>query len=260
MSREPSPIMKPFTRAVILLASAAATLSLPAQVPVAPNAVQSLRVLEGTLPVFPYELIQLGVREGLVRVAFSVDPEGRVEDCLAVMYTQPQFARASVAAVRHWRFAPSRYQGQPIGATSELTFDFQVQGTVVVSLNVSEVIAARLFAMTDGHQVYEPCSLRELDRIPIPIATPSPIYPAQLAAADATRHVTVNFYIDEKGNVRLPNVDANADPRLGAVAIDAMRNWKFEPPTCKGRPVLVHATQQFNFHSQKQHVAVGAAR
>lgn len=211
------------------------------------SAVTPLRLIRGDPPVFPHEMMQMGVREGEVRIAFSVDRQGNVDDCLAVEYTNSEFARVSVGALRRWKFEPARFRGEPIAVVSELNVSFETRGTVVVSLTSSESIAAMMYSLTKDHDAYRPRTLKELDRIPTPIAAPSPAFPARLAQTGATGQVTVSFFIDETGAVRLPSVDSNDDADLGAFAIDALKNWKFEPPTCKGRPVLVRATQRFNF-------------
>jgi len=103
--------------------------------------------------------------------------------------------------------------------------------------------------MLGNPDLYRPRTLRELDRIPTPIATNKPHYPERMTHPGASAQVAVSFYIDESGMVRLPSVDADQDPELSAAAIDALRAWKFEPPTCRGRPVLVRATQIFNFQA-----------
>jgi TonB family protein len=59
--------------------------------------------------------------------------------------------------------------------------------------------------------------------------------------------VTVDFYITEEGVVRLPSVSPYDDSQLTALAIEALRQWKFEPPTRNGKPILVKASQVFNF-------------
>ena len=232
-----------------MLAMTLAVSTATAQLPVMPERLQSLRVAESSLPVFPYDMIQLGVREGEARIAFSVDTKGNIEDCLAVAYSHPEFARVSIAALKHWKFEPARFQGQPIAAASEVMVKFQVEGTVVVSLTPSESISAFMHSIVDRPDYYRPRTLKELDRIPTPIAAPSPAFPERLAKSGSSGQVTVSFYIDENGAVRLPSVDANDDPDLGAAAIEALRNWKFEPPTWKNRPVLVRASQQFNFRA-----------
>jgi TonB family protein len=58
---------------------------------------------------------------------------------------------------------------------------------------------------------------------------------------------TVEFYIDESGAVRMPAVFKADFPELGHLLADAVRQWKFDPPTRQGRPVLVHASQTVVF-------------
>jgi TonB family protein len=213
-----------------------------------PPDLQPIKFLKGDPPVFPYDMIQLGVREGEVRIAFSVTADGKVDDLLPVFYTNPEFARVSAGALKRWTFEPARYRGQPIAAVSQVTLRFEMRGGVIVTLTAAESIASMLNSMTTVQDEYRPRTMKEIDRIPTPISAPPPNLPARLTQGAGPSHVTVSFYIDEEGVVRLPSVDVADDPELGAAAIDAMRQWKFEPPTCKGRPVLVRASQRFNFH------------
>jgi TonB family protein len=234
------------TLSALLLLASASIGCVAAEGPAGPAGLQALKIVAGNPPIFPVEMVQQGVREGEARVAFSVDVNGRVEDCLPVAYTNAEFARVSVAALKRWRFEPARYQGQPVAAVSDLVVRFEIEGTVIVSLNSAESIGVMMRSMIHEDE-YRPRTLKELDRIPAPLTAPSPIFPPQLARPGGA-HVTVSFYIDETGTVRLPSVNATDDANLGGFAIDAVRNWKFEPPTCKGRPVLVRASQRFNFH------------
>ncbi len=251
--------MNTFRPALSLLAIALAVTPAVAQSLESGNRVQSLRAIQTSLPVFPYELVQLGVREGEVRVAISVDKEGKIDDCLAIAYTHPEFAQVTVNAIKRWKFEPARFRGEPIAAATEVGVKFAVEGTVVVSLTPMESLNLRLYSLFNGApDSFRPRTLSELDRIPTPIAAPSPGYPERLTKAGASGQVTVSFYIDENGAVRLPSVDASEDPELAAAAIDALRNWKFEPPTCKGRPVLVRASQQFNFRPAVKQTATAS--
>lgn len=233
------------------LALALALTPARAQVGSAANSrVGSLRAIEKETPVYPHSLIVLGIRDGECRVAISVDKSGKLDDVLPVEYTRPEFAEATVAAIRHWTFEPARFDGVPVDAATEVDVKFAVEGTIVVSVTVSESWAARLQQLLlSNADYYRPRSLHELDRIPVPITTSSPRYPVRLTKPGASARVSVDFYIDESGTVRLPSVDADQDPELAAAAIDALRRWKFEPPTCKGHPVLVRASQLFNFQA-----------
>ena len=60
----------------------------------------------------------------------------------------------------------------------------------------------------------------------------------------------MDFLIDEEGRVRLPAVSRatnEANEELAAAAVTAVTQWRFEPPTAKGKPVLVRAQQDFAF-------------
>ena len=238
-------IMNTFTRIVSLLALMLAATT-AAQTP-RPAGLERVRVKKQDLPLYPQEMVQLGVREGQVCIAFSIDTTGRVDDCLAVAYTHPEFAEVALAAVRRWTFEPARLQGEPIATATEVTFNFEVQGTVVVSMTAGDAYAAWVSKLAGFHESFYPRSLRELDRIPTPITALAPAYSRTLATQGHTGDVTVNFYIDQKGNVRMPAVDSSSDADLAALAVTALHQWKFEPPTCKGLPVLVKATQMFRF-------------
>jgi TonB family protein len=95
--------------------------------------------------------------------------------------------------------------------------------------------------------VYRPGRSAQLDRPLVRISGGAPKY-AMAAAKDGVRgRVEVHFYIDETGAVRQPAISSAANPYLAEQAVEALRAWKFEPATSGGRPVLVVASQEFNF-------------
>lgn len=201
-----------------------------------------LRVEHQVLPVFPDELMRTGVREGEVRLALSVDSLGNLEDLLVLMHTHREFADVTVGALKKWRFEPLRHNGVPVASTALITVQFETRGAVVSSLSAQEVTTLFMSRILPGRYQYRLHSLRELDQIPTPISVQAPG-----RAKGVFGEVAVGFYIDETGAVRIPSVDADADPILASLAIEALRQWRFEPPRCKGVPVLVKASQLFKF-------------
>jgi TonB family protein len=208
---------------------------------------ESLRVKHKELPLFPEELLRLGEREGEVRVAFSVDVNGRIDDYLVVASTHPEFARMTVAALKKWTFEPAMLAGTPVPASTEIGVKFEAQGTVVISMTGADGVSTMVDSMLKGSYNYRAHALRELDAIPTPIEARVPVYGDKLVQLGHVGDVTVDFYIDETGSVRMPSVNADEDSELASIALTALRTWKFEPPTCKGVPVLVRANQVFRF-------------
>ena len=218
-----------------------------AQIPAPRPEWQSLKIDQTVEPVFPYQLQQLSVTSGDARIVINVDGTGKLDEYLVIGYTMPEFADVVVRAVKQWKFEPAKLRGEPVGATVELDFNFESQGTLVVSQTSIDNLQARLLQLMAGAYAYRPCSLKELDRIPTPIVTVSPIYPRELADKGVKGRVVITFYIDETGAVRMPAGSVDDDSRLISLAIAALRQWRFEPPTRSGRPVLVAAEQTFNF-------------
>lgn len=208
---------------------------------------QSMKIIQTEAPLFPIELQQLGVRSGEAQVVLSVSAEGKLTDWLVVAYTLRPFADSAVRALKHWRYEPAKLRGEPVDTTSELTFNFKIEGTQVVSQNLSEYLQARTLQIFGPRYAFRAYTLKELDKIPTPIVVVSPQYPRALAEKGVKGRVTINFYIDQDGNVRMPAASPKEDPRLTGLAIDALSKWKFDPPTVHGRPVLVKASQVFNF-------------
>jgi TonB family protein len=218
-----------------------------AQIMQLPPEWQSLNILQTVEPIFPYRLQEAGVPNGEARVAINTDATGKLLELLVVGYTRPEFADEAVTAIKQWKFEPARLRGEPVGTTVELLFFYEAKGVVVSTLNPIDRIDMFMSQIIGEHDTYRPCSLRELDRIPTPVVTVKPQYPGDLADKGVKGKVTVGFYIDETGVVRLPAVSVKDDVELTALAVAALRQWKFEPPTRNGRPVLVKASQVFYF-------------
>jgi TonB family protein len=208
---------------------------------------RSAKIIQTVQPVFPESLLQRYRNGGEVRVAISLDAHGKLGEWLVISYTDREFANAAVAALKEWEFEPARMMGEPIPVHIELTFNFEVKG-VVVSLTTAETVDLLIGSVLGRQLAYAPCTLRELDRIPVPLNTVTPVYPTELGDRGVQGAVTVEFYIDEQGAVRMPFVVGRPPMALADLAVDAVRLWKFEPPTRHGNPVLVHVRQVFTFN------------
>jgi TonB family protein len=202
-------------------------------------------------PAYPSVLVPLGVKSGTACIAVAVDATGRLTDYLVTAYSHPAFADSALAAVKKWKFEPAQVRGIPRNSKSDLTFRFQMEGVVVMTMTVLSYEEMLDLRLAPGSTVYRACTLGELDRIPNPTKIVNPVYPNALARSSRGGHVAVAFYIDEQGHVRMPSVSRETDEaneELSGIAVSAVSQWAFDPPTSKGRPVLVLAQQDFNFN------------
>lgn len=213
-------------------------------------AVTPIRIRHEVLPVFPRDMRLMGIRDGFVLAAFGVTANGTVDDCLALAYSDEGFAEVTLANLRHWTFEPLRIGGRPVASTSQLTFNFETDGTVLVSMSGADA-SATMAMRVPRDTAFRTRELRELDAIPRPLSVTPPVYPASFRREGRRGTVTVDFFIDPSGTVRLPCVDPNDDQALASLAIAALQTWKFEPPQCAHKAVQVRASQVFRFQAAK---------
>jgi TonB family protein len=223
-------------------AAAFAQIGLPAYVP--------MKVDQTEEAVFPRKLVAVGIKSGAVSLAIAVDDTGKLTDYLVTAYSHPAFAESAVTALKKWKFEPAQIHGVSRNSKSDITFRFEVEGVVVVTLTPISYAELVHFKIFPGSEAYSACTLAQLDRIPTPTKIVNPVYPDQLARSSSGGRIHVEFYIDENGRTRMPSVSRETDEAneaLSAAAITAVSQWQFDPPTMKGKPVLVLAQQDFNF-------------
>jgi TonB family protein len=211
------------------------------------NRFQPLVINQTTDVEFPPAMLAQGYLKGRVTMLITVDASGKLTDSLALSYTQPYFAHAVQAALHAWTFEPARMNGEPVGVTKEVEFNFEQGGYVVVSQNVSQFADTLLRQFTPEELVYRAYSIKEIDGKLRAIRDGLPSYTKGLAAKGVSGTVTLAYYVDEKGMVRMPIVLNDADPELANLAVDAVKQWQFEPPTRNGKPVLVSVRQDILF-------------
>jgi protein TonB len=80
-------------------------------------------------------------------------------------------------------------------------------------------------------------SLDELDQRPRVIFQRTPTYPAELRRSKRRGTVHVVFIVDTRGRVANPRVEKTTDPAFDKAALEAVKQWKFEPGTRNGEKV-----------------------
>jgi TonB family protein len=233
---------------IVILATLGLASSALSRADVSADRFQPLGIHQVAAAAFP--LTQFGPVNsgGHATVVIAVDETGALTDILTIYYTHPAFAKAALEAIHSWRFDPARLDGRPVGVTKKIDFSFERHGFVYTSLDLSdytERVVERDIPAPSSYRAYD---LAELDRQPSPVHVVSPRYPSRLAASGVGGVVTVTYYIDEQGHVRVPTVQSEADPELTELAVYALSQWQFEPPTRGGTAVLAKVSQRFRFN------------
>lgn len=187
-----------------------------------------------------------GVTQGKIVIAIDVSAEGKLTDWLVLGYTHPGLVRPCIEAIKDWEFTPAKIDGEPVAVQTDVTIDYTAEG-VVISRSTMEDLRRRTERIFGYPMISKKRSASQLDTAPVPINPVLPKYAKDAESAGVKGSVAVHFYVDETGAVRMPAVEKTANPYLADMALAAVREWKFAPPTSRGEPVVISARQEFKF-------------
>jgi len=90
----------------------------------------------------------------------------------------------------------------------------------------------------------------DLDAMPRPIGVTGFDFPARLRRDPVNGRVVLLLKPDENGDVLDVQLDASTLPRFNDFVLDAVRGWRFTPPTRRGQPVKAQARLPIPIHIQ----------
>ena len=213
--------------------------SMPALAMTNEEAVQSLKLTQFVLPIFPDAVKEDGLTTGWVTAIVSHDNAGQTTDVLVVDSTHPRFTEAVRDAVTHWKFSPEAN----VGSTQAplVRFYFSSKGVIMIQCSgMGRVITADMPSDTVRFPTFG-----SLDSQPRALEQPMPVFPQALRGRVNSGTATVTFYVDETGRARAAVVTEASSPEFAEAAREAVAQWRYEAPRQNGRPVV--AVQNWNF-------------
>ncbi len=82
------------------------------------------KFLKGYAPFFPSA--ESSKRQwGYAKLQFKVSPDGSISDIQLIAATAYDFGEEAIDAVKDWKFAPARKNGQPVSVRVRLPFTFR---------------------------------------------------------------------------------------------------------------------------------------
>jgi TonB family protein len=93
-------------------------------------------------------------------------------------------------------------------------------------------------------------SAKKLDAPLKPISQRSPVFPSSVPEGLNHGSAKVEILIDEEGKVHLPRIAEASYPAFGYAAVQAVIDWRFEPPKAGGEPAIVRVQVPFEFKQE----------
>ncbi|ACB74297.1 TonB family protein [Opitutus terrae] len=191
-------------------------------------------------PKYPYALLREGKR-GTAQVTVLVGADGRVLEVRVAKAPQPELGYALEAAAEMFAFQPALKGGHPIPAMYGFEHDFDPSERTLVP--ESDWAALRL----EQKHPEEILTANKLDQPIKPETTKPPRFPSSVPQEVVEGEAVVEVLIDHKGRVCVPRVVSASLPEFGYAAVQAVAEWRFDPPTSGGKPGAVRVSVPFAF-------------
>jgi len=210
--------------------------------------IKAPRLLKRVEVVYPEDARKARV-EGVVIVEVTTDTFGRVRT-VKILRSIPMLDQAAIDAVRQWIFEPRLFGGKP----REMIF------TTTVTFQIKEGQPSARAEVTKGEELPRVKPIRITTEIQQPkmIKWVSPGYPqiARLARVEGT--VIVEATTDIYGRVQTVKV-LRSIPLLDQAAMDAVRQWVYEPFLVNGKPreICLTTTVVFELDEEEGEAKVG---
>lgn len=197
------------------------------------GAIKPPKIIKKVQPVYPVEARQAKV-EGAVILGVRTDNQGRVKSAMVYKSKEPLLVEPTIAAVKQWIYEPLVIQGKPVEAVF----------TVTVNYKLKEVIGGVIGGATGSDEAavhaVPPKIIRKV----------KPVYPKEAREAGIQGTVVLEATTDEEGKVVKVKILKSESSLLNEAAVDALRQWKYEPIYKDGEPVGVTFTVTMTFKLQ----------
>lgn len=189
-------------------------------------------------PVFPFVMIK--EKTGNAKVAFLIDVTGRVTDVKVLAASNPAFGLAMTAALEVYEFIPAQKNGKPCPSVLNMEQKFSKSEGLLSETDED------LIKMENKH-LERIFSANKLDNPLKPTHQRSPVFPSTLRGQRNQGEALIQILIDEEGKVHLPRIVKATDPAFGYAAMQAVVEWRFDPPKAGGKPAVVRVLVPFEF-------------
>jgi len=190
------------------------------------------KIIKQVNPVYPEEARKKGI-QGVVILEAKTDEYGRVMDAM-ILRSIPELDQAAIEAVRQWVYEPLLIDGKPTKGLFTVTVRFQ--------LNEKDIEKFAEGAVKVKDQINPPKLVKSVD----------PVYPEIARQAKIEGVVIVQARTDAQGRVKDAMV-LRSVPLLDQAAIDAVRQWVYEPLVIdeQAKEAVFTVTVRFTLDAEK---------
>ncbi|MEN6560382.1 MAG: energy transducer TonB [Acidobacteriota bacterium] len=207
------------------------------------------KLIKSVRPVYP-EIARQAQVEGVVILEATADTQGRVA-AVKVLRSIPLLDQAAIDAVRQWVYEPAVVNGkpEPVSFTVTVRFDLDQDKKGAGGAAAAGGAVGGVLQSQAGSNVKPPRLVQEV----------RPVYPEVARKAGVEGTVIMEATADTYGRVSAVKV-LRSIPLLDQAAVDALRQWIYEPMVIDGKPqpVTFNVTMRFRLDDKKKPEVSGA--
>jgi len=197
-------------------------------------------ILHKVDPSYPPLAVQARI-SGIVRLLVTIQPNGSVQH-IQVVSGHPLFVPPTIEAVKQWTFEPPAAE---ITTAIEVPFNLNDPNALAAQRNIA-VNGAGLPGDTprkSGGPMPAPSRIRIGGNVQAAklVQRVDPVYPATARAEQVQGDVVLMIVIAKDGTVESAD-PTDGNPILARAAVEAVKQWKYQPTLLNGEPVEVQTT------------------
>ena len=204
------------------------------------------RKVRDVKPVYPAEAQAAGV-QGVVILEATIDTAGNIFEA-RVLRGQPLLDQAALDAVKQWQFQPTMLNNELVPVIMTVTVNFTLGAPQGVAGQEGALSAPPPPPPPPPPPVDGQTPIRVGGNVKPPMKTRDvrPVYPPDALAAKIQGAVVIEATIDSAGHVRDTRV-LGGPTQLQQAAVEAVRQWQYEPTLMNGVAVPVTMTVSLTF-------------
>jgi TonB family protein len=196
--------------------------------------VMQTNIVSKVNPIYPPDAKTAHV-QGAVVLDVIISKDGTVQ-ALRVIRGPDELRTSALNAVRQWIFEPYLLNGEPTEVETTITINYQLDDPADSQLQ-SDESATGVVPKKIGGGV----------STPVLIYSVPPEFSEQAKKDQVGGTVLIHLWVDEQGRPEHVRVLRGVGKGLDEKAVEAVRQYKFNPAMEGGRPVLVELNTEVNF-------------
>jgi TonB family protein len=200
--------------------------------------VEQPKLIKKVDPVYPEEAAEKGLEDTVV-IEGITDKEGNVVKVEALKGEHDILIEAAKEAVRQWKYEPMKIDGKPVPTSFTVTCRFRndPEKKKAVTVKSAQATADEAPPVHAGGNIKGPKLIKKVD----------PVYPDEAKKNEIEGVVIIEATTNAEGDVVKTKI-LRSIPALDEAALEAVRQWKYEPMEIDGKPygVVFTVTLRFN--------------